>query len=150
MKSLKFILIACLTLLFAEQDAAAQTASVKGIVYNDANADGEANPGETVVEGTTVTLIDCETGAEIATVVTGEDGSFSFEGVAAGTYLVQFTYPSGLTVQTRCFPLAEGQSFRFNAPVVTPTQNGLTTSPDLSLVNPGNFRTGFDASGFAP
>lgn len=150
MKLLKFILIACLTFFFAEHDAAAQTASVEGVVYYDANADGEATPGETVVEGTTVTLIDCETGEEIATVVTGEDGSFSFEGVVSGTYLIQFTYPSGLTVQSRCFPLAEGQSFRFNAPVVTPTQNGGTTSPDLSVANPGHFRTGFDASAFAP
>ena len=150
MKLLKFILIACLTLLFAEHDAAAQTASVEGVVYYDANADGEATPGETVVEGTTVTLIDCETGEEIATVVTGEDGSFSFEGVASGSYLVQFTYPSGLTVQSRCFPLAEGQSFTFNAPVVKPTQNGGTTSPDLSVANPGHFRVGSEASGFAP
>ena len=150
MKLLKFILIACLTFLFAEHDAAAQTASVEGVVYYDANADGEATPGETVVEGTTVTLIDCETGEEIATVVTGEDGSFAFEGVVSGTYLIQFTYPSGLTVQSRCFPLAEGQNFRFNAPVVTPTQNGGTTSPDLSVANPGHFRTGFDASAFAP
>ena len=150
MKLLKIILIACLTFLFAEHDAAAQTASVEGVVYYDANADGEATPGETVVEGTTVTLIDCETGEEIATVVTGEDGSFSFEGVASGSYLVQFTYPSGLTVQSRCFPLAEGQSFKFNAPVVTPTQNGGTTSPDLSVANPGHFKVGSDATPFAP
>ena len=40
MKLLKFILIACLTLFLAEQDAAAQTASVTGVVYDDANADG--------------------------------------------------------------------------------------------------------------
>ena len=119
-------------------------------VYYDANADGEATPGETVVEGTTVTLIDCETGEEIATVVTGEDGSFSFEGVASGSYLVQFTYPSGLTVQSRCFPLAEGQTFKFNAPVVTPTQNGGTTSPDLSVANPGHFKVGSEATPFTP
>ena len=150
MKLLKFILIACLTFLFAEHDAAAQTASVEGVVYYDANADGEATPGETVVEGTTVTLIDCETGEEIATVVTGEDGSFSFEGVASGSYLVQFTYPSGLTVQSKCFPLAEGQSFKFNAPVVTPTQNGGTTSPDLSVANPGHFKVGSEATPFTP
>ena len=150
MKLLKFSLIACLTFLFAEHDAAAQTASVEGVVYYDANADGEATPGETVVEGTTVTLIDCETGEEIATVVTGEDGSFSFEGVASGSYLVQFTYPSGLTVQSRCFPLAEGQTFKFNAPVVTPTQNGGTTSPDLSVANPGHFKVGSEATPFTP
>ena len=150
MKLLKIILIACLTFLFAEHDAAAQTASVEGVVYYDANADGEATPGETVVEGTTVTLIDCETGEEIATVVTGEDGSFSFEGVASGSYLVQFTYPSGLTVQSRCFPLAEGQTFKFNAPVVTPTQNGGTTSPDLSVANPGHFKVGSEATPFTP
>ena len=149
MKLLKFILIACLTLFLAEQDAAAQTASVTGVVYDDANADGEATPGETVVEGTTVTLIDAETGDEIATVVTGEDGSFSFEGVASGTFLIQFTYPSGLTVQSMPFPLAEGQSFGFNAPVVTPTGGGATTSPNLSVVNPGSVR-GPDSTPFTP
>ena len=90
-----------------------------------------------------------ETGEEIATVVTGEDGSYSFEGVASGTFLIQFTYPSGLTVQSMPFPLAKGQSFGFNAPVVTPTGGGATTSPNLSVVNPGSVR-GPDSTPFTP
>jgi hypothetical protein len=149
MKLLKLFLIASVTLFLTVNYAEAQTASVEGVVYEDANSDGVAGPGETVVEGTTVTLINAETGEEIATVVTGEDGSFSFEGLSAGEFAVRFTYPSGLTVQSAPFPLNEGQSFGFNAPVVTATQGGATTNPNLSVVNPAATR-GDDVSAFTP
>lgn len=149
MRLLKFFLIALVTLLFTVNQAEAQAASVEGVVYEDANSDGKVDPGETVVEGTTVTLINAETGEEIATVVTGEDGTFSFEGLAAGEFAVRFTYPSGLTVQSAPFPLNEGQRLGFNAPVVTATQGGATTSPNLSVVNPAATR-GDDVSAFTP
>ncbi len=149
MKLLKFFLIASVTLFFVANHASAQNSSVEGVVYNDANSDGAADPGETVVEGTTVILIDAETGKEIATVVTGEDGSYAFEGLTAGTFFVRFTYPSGLTVQSAPFSLDAGQKLGFNAPVVTPTSGGATTSPNLSVVNPASTR-GDDVSAFTP
>ncbi|GEM_PF-1751475 len=149
MKLLKLFLIASVTLFLTVNYAEAQTASVEGVVYEDANSNNVADPGEKVVEGTTVTLIDAETGKEIATVETGEDGSFSFEGLSAGEFAVRLTYPSGLTVQSAPFSLNEGQSYGFNAPVVKSTQGNATTSPNFTRVNPGATR-GDDVSAFTP
>ncbi|MFO0953521.1 MAG: SdrD B-like domain-containing protein [Isosphaeraceae bacterium] len=79
-------------------DSASVTASadsISGFVYVDANNDGVKQNGEAAVSGVTVTL----TGTDLlsrpvfVSTVTLGDGSYSFTGLAPGTYTVAETQP---------------------------------------------------------
>ncbi|QFU76769.1 hypothetical protein EY643_14520 [Halioglobus maricola] len=67
--------------------------SISGNVYFDANDDGVFDPGEAGIEGVTITL----TGPVNLVVVTGPDGSYSFEGLPPGEYTVTETHPEDWT-----------------------------------------------------
>jgi len=86
-------------------------ASIAGSVWNDGDGDGVREPGEAGLSGWTVYLdLDANgvLGTDEARVVTSSDGSYSFPGLAAGTYLVTLvpqagwdqTSPSALATQT--------------------------------------------------
>ncbi len=68
-------------------------ASISGRYFDDANGNG-IDDGEAGVEGRTVTLLDAD-GQAVATTVTGADGSYGFEELAAGTYSVEFQATDG-------------------------------------------------------
>ncbi|WP_232056120.1 SdrD B-like domain-containing protein [Tuwongella immobilis] len=69
-------------------------ASISGVVFFDANADGDRQPTETnVLAGVTITLLDGQ-GNPIATTTTAADGSYSFENLPPGEYFVVQTQPS--------------------------------------------------------
>ena len=81
-------------------------ATISGTVFNDLNADGVKNTGESGQSGWTVYL-DADGNGQLGTgeisAITAADGSYSFGGLAAGTYTVaevlqpgwQQTSPSG-------------------------------------------------------
>ena len=65
----------------------AVAASISGAVYDDYDADGSQDPGEPGIQGITVTL----SGPCSCTEVTASDGTFSFIGLAPGTYTLTET-----------------------------------------------------------
>jgi hypothetical protein len=62
-------------------------ATLSGFVYVDVNANGVKDAGDGALAGVTLTLKD-GSGATVATTSTAADGSYSFAGLAAGTYAV--------------------------------------------------------------
>ncbi len=66
-------------------------ATISGTVFNDLNADGVKNTGESGQSGWTVYL-DADGNGQLGTgetsTTTAADGSYSFDGLAAGTYTV--------------------------------------------------------------
>lgn len=148
MKLLKVILLAT-AFVFAADYAMAQ-GTIQGVVFDDADGDGVADPGELAEEGVTVTLVDAN-GNVIGTAVTDANGGYTFTGVNAGSFQLQFTYPTTppLTVQTAVFAFDGTGTYSFDAPVVTQTTGFNTTSPNLSVVSPAGVR-GPGVSPFKP
>ena len=68
--------------------------SIGNFVWEDRDGDGVQDPGEPGIAGVTVTLFDAS-GNSIASVVTGPNGEYVFNGLPAGTYTVGFTTPTG-------------------------------------------------------
>ncbi|WP_270935706.1 SdrD B-like domain-containing protein [Falsiroseomonas oryzae] len=68
-------------------------------VWEDANANGVQDDGETGIEGATVILRD-GVGNQVATDVTDSLGGYLFEGLAPGSYYVDFETPAGGYVRT--------------------------------------------------
>jgi hypothetical protein len=62
-------------------------ASLAGFAYVDANANGVRDPGDGALAGVAITLKDAG-GNTVASTTTAADGSYSFAGLAAGTYTV--------------------------------------------------------------
>jgi len=77
-----------------------QQGTISGVVFNDANGNGVQDPGEGGLGGVTVQLVDPITGAVVATTTTNPNGSYTFSGVAPGSYIVRETDPSGFTSTT--------------------------------------------------
>ncbi|MCR0980779.1 SdrD B-like domain-containing protein [Roseomonas populi] len=74
--------------------------TVAGTFFTDRNGDGVQGTGEAGVVGQTVQLLN-SAGAVVATTTTGTGGAYSFNGVAPGTYQVQFTAPNGAVFTAR-------------------------------------------------
>lgn len=84
------IVIASVSILFMTSITYAATYSISGKVFDDKNCNGQRNVGDTAIVGVTITL---NPGA--ITTSTAGDGSYSFSGLAAGTYTVKETDPAG-------------------------------------------------------
>jgi Ca2+-binding RTX toxin-like protein len=100
--------------------------SISGNIFLDQNADGSIGSGDTFLSGVTVTLLVLQptTGLYIPTAdttTTAANGSYTFTGLAAGTYRVDVIAPTGTT-----FSPAGSSSTLTNATIGT---NGLSTSP---------------------
>ncbi len=73
-----------------------QSAALGDFVWNDVNANGIQDTGETGINGVTVTLYGSDGTTVIGTpTTTAPDGSYHFTNLAPGTYYVGFTAPSG-------------------------------------------------------
>ena len=76
--------------------AVTNPAALGDYVWNDANANGIQDSGETGISGVTVTLYGSDGTTMIGTpTTTAADGSYHFTNLAPGTYYVGFTKPSG-------------------------------------------------------
>lgn len=65
-----------------------QLGSISGVKFNDLNGDGVRQSGENGLPGWTIQLLDTSNNV-LATTVTAADGSYSFNGLQAGTYRVR-------------------------------------------------------------
>jgi hypothetical protein len=77
------------------------TGSISGTKWNDQNDNGVRDPGEPGIGGVQICIVD-ENNVILPTPIcttTASDGSYSFTGLAAGTYRLQETVPTG-SVQT--------------------------------------------------
>jgi protocatechuate 3,4-dioxygenase beta subunit len=72
--------------------------TITGTVFNDANADGIKETGDSGLAGQTVSLLSGST--VIATTTTTSTGTYSFAGVAPGSYTVSVTKLAGDTFST--------------------------------------------------
>ncbi len=72
----------------------AALAAVTGTKWLDLNANAQFDAGEEGLAGVTIQLLDAE-GEVIESMVTGEDGSYIFEGLKAGEYSVEEIVPDG-------------------------------------------------------
>jgi protocatechuate 3,4-dioxygenase beta subunit len=71
-----------------------EPAMVSGYVYHDRDNDGNRDPGEESIPGTTIILLDAS-GTQVATQVTNNDGFYKFTGLGAGTYMIVEHQPTG-------------------------------------------------------
>ncbi len=73
------------------------TGSIGDRVWNDADADGIQDAGESGLSGVTVELYDNDScsGSATATTTTDSSGNYSFDNLAPGTYSLKFVLPSG-------------------------------------------------------
>ncbi|NNM29891.1 MAG: hypothetical protein HKO57_10230, partial [Akkermansiaceae bacterium] len=86
--------------------ASGATGAIGDRVWNDADGDGLQDPGESGIGGVTVSLLTDDNGDGIyggtgdnaaATTTTAPDGSYIFDGLSAGGYVVKVTAPAGYT-----------------------------------------------------
>ncbi|HXK08237.1 MAG TPA: SdrD B-like domain-containing protein [Vicinamibacteria bacterium] len=84
-----------------------------GTVWNDANANGVIDAGETGYVGVTLNVLSA--GSVVATVTTDAAGAYSVQGLAAGTYTVVLTDANGvLTGTSSTYEKTEGTTPPFN------------------------------------
>ena len=104
--------------------------SLSGRLWNDANSNGADNT-EPGFGGVTLELV--RAGSVVATTTSAADGSYSFQGLPAGTYTVRFTDVNGvLTGFQTTFERTEGPlAGSYNG------QETLTLGPSVSNVNFG-------------
>ncbi len=84
--------------VFAFPQTVAGTGSIQGVVFNDANGDGALDDGETGLSGWTVfrhLQHDGKLDPGDPSIVTQSDGSYSFTGLAAGSYTVDEVLQAG-------------------------------------------------------
>jgi hypothetical protein len=130
--------------------AEAAPVSVGGGVWEDINQDGIKDTDEPALEGVAVRLYDCQE-MLLADALSDSAGSYRFDSLTAGSFLVEFVAPDGFvfspmdqepgdsldsdadptTGRTACFDLAEGEAELVTAagmyiPVVT--DSGCTRS----------------------
>ena len=67
--------------------------NISGVVYNDKNGNGQKDGGEDGLSGWTIRLVKPDN-SEVG-VLTKDDGSYLFEHLAAGSYTIKETLPSG-------------------------------------------------------
>ncbi|HID03679.1 MAG TPA: hypothetical protein EYP18_10800, partial [Desulfobacterales bacterium] len=72
-------------------------ASIGNFVWNDVDADGVQDPGETGIGNVTVNLYD-DAGNLVDTTTTAPDGSYLFDDLAPGDYAAEFIAPGGYTI----------------------------------------------------
>ncbi|MHC5112666.1 MAG: SdrD B-like domain-containing protein, partial [Planctomycetota bacterium] len=76
---------------FGDQDP--QASSISNFVWDDLDGDGIQDTGEPGIDGATVNLLNGNTLAQIDSTTTAGGGLYSFGGLAAGDYVVEFVAP---------------------------------------------------------
>ncbi len=72
-----------------------KSASISGTCFLDANYNGLPDDGEETLSGVKLELIKDATGKSVATLTTGDDGTFSFTSLRGGEYRLRAVVPEG-------------------------------------------------------
>ena len=111
-----------------------QPVSLGSFVWSDTNGDGVQTSGEPGIPGAVVRLLDANSNAAldvfgnaVAPVVTGKNGFYDFNNLAAGDYRVEVTPPAGYTPTVS---------------VATPNNNDNTDSNGVPLASGSVVRSG--------
>lgn len=94
----------------ASPASAAGTSTITGHVWQDVNRNGVLDAGEAPFAGQALMLYDAS-GANIASAATASDGSFSFSGLADGTYTVKFATQYWWNLRSDWVPTTTGSLF---------------------------------------
>lgn len=70
-------------------------ATLRGVCFLDANYNGLLDEGEQALPGVKLELIKQGTGKTVASMTTGDDGSFLFDGLRGGLYRLRAVLPEG-------------------------------------------------------
>jgi len=97
-----------LILLIAAAMTTSLLADITGNIYQDYRSDGIKNDGDIGIAGVTLSAYDT-TGTQVATTTTLVDGNYTLS-VAAGTYRIEITPPSGLYASSALAPLVNNIS----------------------------------------
>lgn len=135
------------------------TGSIGNLVWNDVNNNGKQDAGEQGIAGASVKIT--YPGGTTAVKTTDNSGNYSFTGLAAGTYKVTFTTPSGFVASAA----NQGTNDEIDSDpvngdvslVLTAGQNNNTIDAGFHVVvctnttqhtetYPNQFNTGFSAS----
>jgi hypothetical protein len=130
-------LTGALTVAAGQTLALAAETLTPGTAAATATLTGTATYGGAGQAGVAVTLLNAS-GGTVATTTSGADGTFSFAGLAAGSYQVQYAAPSGEVLQsgpasaatglTGVVALAAGQTLALAAETLAPAPATLTGS----------------------
>lgn len=114
----------------------AQTpASVSGTIWNDANRDGVIGGAEARLAGVTVDILSGTT--VVATVTADATGTYSFSGLAAGSYTIRVTDTGGvLTGYAATYEATEGTTPPFNYQEAVTLTAGSNTGPRFGYALP--------------
>jgi protocatechuate 3,4-dioxygenase beta subunit len=107
--------------------------TVTGTVFNDLNADGTQEAGDPGLSGQTVSLLSGTT--VVATTTTGAGGSYSFAGVAPGSYTVSVTKLAGDTFS----PVGTSNTLPDSAVSAAGTASVTAISGSTTIVNAGEY-----------
>lgn len=110
--------------------------TIDGVVWQDADSNGQFNGAETPVQGVTVRLLDAN-GDVVATTTTDPSGEYSFTGLAGGDYTVELVPPAGqdLTVANQGNDATDSDfSVTNNRVAVSLPEGGAVIDIDAGLV----------------
>jgi hypothetical protein len=123
----------------ASSDDPMMAPGVYGLVWVDANQNGEYEEDETLVQGAQVTLLDRESKGDYwqETVTTEANGRYEFADLPAGAYILSFVLPEGLLSAQNSLEIhaeASNAELRFIALPVRQTERHLDQHTFLPLV----------------
>ena len=119
-----------------EPEPEPELGAVEGVVFRDANSDGQQASDDVVVPGVTVNLLDAA-GNIVATAVTDASGAYTFSGLVPGDYTVELIPPAGevLTIENIGDDVSDSDfSLSNNLVGVTVVANQVTQNIDAGLV----------------
>ncbi|MDD2836554.1 MAG: SdrD B-like domain-containing protein, partial [Methanothrix sp.] len=111
-------------------------ASLGDFVWEDLNANGIQDPGETGIPAATVLLFDAS-GNKLAETTTDANGFYEFTGLNPGDYFVQFVLPAGFSWS----PKGQGDAAHSS-------DAGLDGKTDITSLNSGENYPDLDAGAF--
>ena len=112
-------------------------ASIGDFVWFDINGNGTQDPGEPGLQGVTINLLD-SAGNLVATTTSGNNGEYSFAGIAPGDYIVEFVTPATYTEVVQVGGTTPGNG------TTNSDYNPATGQTAVITVNSGDAITGID------
>ena len=75
--------------------------SISGVIWNDANGDGERQDDENLIKGISVMLVDMNNSNSVKSQIIADEGRYLFENLDKGNYIVVFRYNTAMYMLTK-------------------------------------------------